>query len=67
MSANARLLDSVPLKINLNRSRHRVNLKSVKTILAILLLVVGCSTKQEQKPWNEPAAWRPEATINAAT
>ena len=34
----------------------------MKTVVAILVLVVGCSTKQEQKPWNEPAAWRPEAT-----
>lgn len=28
-------------------------------IVSLSLLAVGCSTKEEQKPWNEPAAWRP--------
>ena len=33
----------------------------MKTAVAILVLgfTVGCASKQAQKPWSEPAAWRP--------
>jgi hypothetical protein len=37
----------------------------MKTAIAILVLglSVGCASKQDQKPWNEPAAWRPGTPI----
>lgn len=33
----------------------------MKTAVAILMLglSVGCASKQDQKPWTEPAAWKP--------
>jgi len=37
----------------------------MKTAIAILVLglAAGCASKQDQKPWSEPAAWRPGTPV----
>jgi hypothetical protein len=38
-------------------------LMQVTLAIVIFVLLVGCSTRQQHKPWNDPVAWRPGTPV----
>lgn len=53
----------MPAKGDRSNSPTLLGVYGVLSAVVVLRLMAGCSTKQPERPWNEPAAWKPGTQV----